>query len=121
MKKLFVFFALLFAVVGLTSCSVAGKTYVYDSFDYELSEDLTTIEKGIAERLITTAKKGYEILEFTFNEDGTTASGAKWTKEGSTIKVDGLVDYELKLKGSKLVIEVEENNYSYIVTFVVKK
>ena len=121
MKKLFVFFALLFAVVGLTGCSVAGKTYVYDSFDYELSEDLTTIEKGIAEGLITTAKKGYEILEFTFNEDGTNASGAKWTKEGSTIKVDGLVDYELKLKGSKLVIEVEENNYSYVVTFVVKK
>ena len=45
-KKLTALFVLLFVCVALVGCgSVAGKTYVYDSFEYELSDDLTALEK----------------------------------------------------------------------------
>ena len=121
MKKLFVFFALLVGLLGLASCSVAGNTYIYDSFEYEIAEDATKLESAAIEVAITAAKKVYENLEITFNEDGTTNTGAKWTKDGSIIKVDGVVDYEFKVSFNKLLVEVQEKNYSYTVTLVVKK
>ena len=118
-KKLTALFVLLFVCVALVGCgSVAGKTYVYDSFEYELSDDLTGLEKAAAEVAATAVKKAHEYVEITFNEDGTTSLGVKYTQDGSTLTIAGV---EYKVKGSKLVIEVEEDNYSYKVTYVVKK
>ena len=121
MKKLFVFFALLFAVVGLTGCSVAEKTYVSDSFDYEIAEGLSMTDSFAANAAIEVAKGAYSNLEITFNADGTTGSGAKWTQDGSKLTIDGLVDLEFKVSGSKLVASYECDNYSWKAVLVVKK
>lgn len=118
-KKLTALLVLAFVCLALVGCgSVAGKTYVFDSFEYELAEDLTAIEKGVAEGAATLAKKAHENVEVTFNEDGTTSLGLSYTQDGSTLTFGG---NEYKVKGSKLVLEVEKDDYSYTVTYVVKK
>jgi hypothetical protein len=120
-KKFLAFFAMFALLLGLASCgSVAGKTYVYGEFEYEVAEDLTKIEAGLAEAAVTVAKKTYEKVEITFNEDGT-CTGGTWTKDGSNVTVKTIGEVTYKLKGSKLVLEVVEEAYSYTVTLVVKK
>jgi hypothetical protein len=120
MKKLFAFISLFAFLLCLAGCaaSVSGKTYKYDSFEYELSEDLTAVEKGIAEVAVTGVKKIYENIEITFNEDGTTSLGFKYTQDGSKLVVG---DTEYKVKGSKIVLEVVEDDYSITITLAEKK
>ena len=122
MKKIFAFLFALVAILTLTGCSVRkGHYYQYSTFEYELFEDLTTIEKGIAEVAITTAKKGYQFLSFGFVNDEVCFVGntqGSYTQDGNKITVKCGLTYELVAKGSKLVIEVQEDDYSYTVTFV---
>lgn len=114
MTKVFKSFLAIVVVLALTltlvgcASNVAGKTYVYDSFEYELAEDLTNIEKGVAELAVTGVKKIYENIELKFNEDGTCSLGS-YTQDGSKLVI---ADVEYKVKGSKIVLEIEEDSYS---------
>ncbi len=120
MKKFTLVLLMLLTVLALAGCasSVAGKTYTYDSFEYEKAKGLTALEDAGAEIAITAAKALYENVEITFNEDGTTNLGQSWTQDGSKLTI-GSTEY--KVKGSKIVVEVETEDYSYVATFVVKK
>lgn len=119
MKKftaLLLVFLLTLVLAGCAS-SVAGKTYTYDSFEYEKAEGLTAVEDALVEVGVTAAKALYENVEVTFNEDGTSTLGS-WTQDGSKLTIGGK---EYTVKGSKIVIEVQEEKFSYTATFVVKK
>ena len=109
-------FVLMISLVGCAP-SLVGKTYVYESFEYELSEDLTEIEKGIAEVAATAVKKVYENIEISFNEEGKCTLGS-YTQDGSTLLIGNT---EYKIKGSKIVLEIVEKNYSVKIVFAVKK
>ena len=117
-KKFLVIIAVLALTLTLTGCAskVAGKTYVFDSFEYELSEDLTALEKLAAEAAATGIKVVYEKIELTFNEDGTCTLGS-YTQDGSKLVIAGT---EYKVKGSKIVLEVEEADFYAKVTLKVK-
>lgn len=119
MKKFTALLLVLFMALALVGCasSVAGKTYVYDSFEYEKAEGLTAVEDALVEVGVTAAKAIYENVEVTFNEDGTSVLGS-WTQDGSKLTIGGK---EYTVKGSKIVIEVQEEKFSYTATFVVKK
>ena len=112
MKKILAFVALFACLLGLASCTtkVSGKTYVYDSFSYEISEDLTAIEKGVAELAATGIKKTYEVIELVFDAE---TEGDVWTQDGKTVTYGGV---EYTVKGKKLVLSVSEDDYSYTVT-----
>lgn len=118
-KRFLVIIAVLALTLTLTGCAtnVAGKTFVFDSFEYEINEDATAIEKGLAEVAATAVKKTYEIMEVTFNEDGTCTLGA-YTQDGSDLEFGGV---KYKVKGSKIVLEIEENNYYAKVVLKEKK
>ncbi len=118
-KSILVLVVAFMLTLTLTGCasSVAGKTYVYDSFEYELAEDLTAIEEGVAELAVTAVKKVYENIELTFNEDGTCTLG-KYTQDGSKLTIG---DTEYKVSGSKITLKIEEANYSVKVVLKVKK
>ena len=117
-KRFLVIIAVLALTLTLTGCAskVAGKTYVFDSFDYELSEDLTSLEKLAAEAAATGIKVVYENIELTFNEDGTCTLGS-YTQDGSKLVIAGT---EYKVKGSKIVLEVEKDDFYAKVTLKVK-
>ena len=119
LKNLFIVVLTFVLMVSIVGCapSLAGKTYVYESFDYELSEDLTEIEKGIAELAVTATKKIYENIEISFQEDGKCSLGS-YTQDGSKLMINNT---EFKASGNKIVLEVEEKNYSLKVVFIVKK
>ena len=118
-KNLLVLVVALVLMVSIVGCApnLAGKTYVYESFDYELSENLTEIEKGIAELAVTATKKIYENIEISFQEDGKCSLGS-YTQDGSKLMINNT---EFKASGNKIVLEVEEKNYSLKVVFIVKK
>ena len=118
-KRFLVIVALIALTLTLTGCAtnVTGKTFVYDSFEYELAEDLTSIEKGVAELAATGIKKVYENIELTFNEDGTCTLG-EYTQDGSKLVIG---DVEYKVSGSKIILEVEEKNYYVKITLKEKK
>ena len=90
---------------------------LYESFDYELSENLTEIEKGIAELAVTATKKIYENIEISFQEDGKCTLGS-YTQDGSKLMINNT---EFKASGNKIVLKIEEKNYSLKVVFIVKK
>ena len=119
MKKLFAILALFAVVLSLSACAtkVTGKTFTYDAFEYEVSEDLTKIEQGIAEAAATAIKVGAQI-DITFNEDGTCTLGT-YTQDGSKVIINESVEY--KAAGGKLVLESEGDGFSYKVTYVEKK
>lgn len=119
MKRIIAVFVLLFTIVGLASCAtkVEGKTYVYEKFEYELSEGLTSIEKGIAELAVSAAKALHEGNEVTFNADGTCKFG-KWTQDGKDVTIGDTV---YKATGNKLVLEFTSEDYTYTVTYTIKK
>ena len=104
-KSILVLVVAFMLTLTLTGCasSVAGKTYVYDSFEYELA--------------VTAVKKVYENIELTFNEDGTCTLG-KYTQDGSKLTIG---DTEYKVSGSKITLKIEEANYSVKVVLKVKK
>lgn len=119
LKNLFIVvltFVLMISIVGCAP-NLVGKTYVYESFEYELSEDLTEIEKGIAELAVTATKKVYENIEITFEEEGKCTLGS-YTQDGSKLMINNT---EFKTSGNKIVFEVVEKNYSVKIVFVVKK
>ena len=117
-KRFLVIIAVLALTLTLTGCAskVAGKTYVFDSFDYEINEDLTSLEKIAAEAAATGIKLIYENIELTFNEDGTCILGS-YTQDGSKLVIAGT---EYKVKGSKIVLEVEKDDFYAKVTLKVK-
>ncbi len=118
-KRFLVIIFALALTLTLTGCAsnVTGKTFVYDSFDYELSEDLTAFEKGVAELAVTGIKKVYENIELTFGEDGKCSLGA-YTQDGSKLTIG---DVEYKVKGSKIVLEIEDDDYFVKVVLKEKK
>lgn len=118
-KRFLVIVALIALTLTLTGCAtnVTGKTFVYDSFEYELAEDLTSVEKGVAELAVTGIKKGFENIELTFNEDGTCLLG-KYTQDGSKLVIG---EDEYKVSGSKIILEVETDDYSIKITLKEKK
>lgn len=117
-KRFLVIIAVLALTLTLTGCAskVAGKTYVFDSFDYEINEELTSLEKIAAEAAATGIKLIYENIELTFNEDGTCNLGS-YTQDGSKLVIAGT---EYKVKGSKIVLEVEKDDFYAKVTLKVK-
>ena len=119
MKKIGLLVLLFALTLVLSACAtnVSGKTFVYDSFEYEKAEGLTPGEDVIADIAISAAKAIYENVEVTFNEDGTCVLGS-WTQEGTKLTI-GKEEY--KVSGSKIVLEVVEEDYSYTVKFTIKK
>ena len=119
MKKLFAILALFAVVLSLSACAtkVAGKTFTYENFEYTVNEDLTKIEKGLAEVAATAIKAGAQI-DITFNEDGTCTLGT-YTQDGSKVIINENIEY--KAAGGKLVLESEGEGFSYKVTYVEKK
>ena len=117
MKKILMFFSLFVCLFTLASCSaeVSGKTYVYDSFEYKLSDDLTGAEKAVVELAVTGFKKTCEVLVLEFKVD---TEGSLWTQDGNKVSYGGVI---YTVKGSKLVLTGSKDNYSYTVTYVVKK
>ena len=119
MKKLFAILALFAVVLSLSACAnkLAGKTFSYENFEYTVNEDLTKIEKGLAEVAATAIKTGAQI-DITFNEDGTCTLGT-YTHDGSKVIINENIEY--KAAGGKLVLESEGDGFSYKVTYVEKK
>ena len=119
MKRIIAIFVLLFTVIGLASCAtkVEGKTYAYEKFEYELTEGLTKIEEGIAEAAVTAVKIIHEGKEITFNANGTCTFG-QWTQDGKDVTIGSSV---YKATGNKLVLEVTTEDYTYKVTYKIKK
>lgn len=119
MKRIIAVFVLLLTIVGLASCAtdVKGKTYVYDSFEYEVAEGLTPLEQAGADIAISAVKAIHEGKELTFKEDGTCTYG-KWSQDGKEVTIG---DSVYKATGRKLVLEVTTEDYTYKVTYVVKK
>ena len=104
MKKLFAILALFAVVLSLSACAtkVAGKTFTYENFEYTVNEDLTKIEKGLA-----------EVAATAINTLGT------YTQDGSKVIINENIEY--KAAGGKLVLESEGDGFSYKVTYVEKK
>ena len=118
LKKSLVIIAVLMLTFTLAGCasSVAGKTYVLDSFDSELTEGLGTLEELAAKASIEATKLVYNNIEITFNEDGTCTLGA-WTQEGSKLTMAGT---EYKVSGNKIILKVEKNDYKLKVVLKAK-
>ena len=120
MKKIAKLLSVFVFLLTLAGCSVnvSGKTFVYESFDYKLEEDLTGLEEAAAELAVTAVKKLYEYTEITFNEDGTTSLGQEWKQEGSTLTVDGTA---YKVEGSLIVLTIDEEDYDITIKLAEKK
>ena len=118
LKKSLVIIAVLMLTFTLAGCasSVAGKTYVLDSFDSELAEGLGTLEEIAAKASIEATKLVYNNVEITFNEDGTCTLGT-WTQEGNKLTMAGT---EYKVSGNKIILKVEKNDYKLKVVLKAK-
>ena len=117
-KKSLVVIVVLMLTFTLAGCasSVAGKTYVLDSFDSELAEGLGTLEELAAKASIAATKLVYNNVEITFNEDGTCTLGT-WTQEGNKLTMAGT---EYKVSGNKIILKVEKNDYKIKVVLKAK-
>ena len=116
MKKIFAFLGLFACILTLVGCSkVSGKTYVYESFTYELADDLSTLEEIAAKAVAATAEALAKNNKMVFDPE---TEGDLWSQDGSKVIYGGI---EYKVKGSKLIFEKTEDGCTYVVTYKVLK
>lgn len=125
--------------VAFSGCAtnVSGKTYQFDTIEYETDAELSDTVKGILDGIVEGLESNYA-GSITFNEDGTVSgsiagiSAGAWKQDGKTVGLYASQSSttalaEFSASGSKLVSETEESysgllvNFSYTIKVTYKK
>lgn len=125
--------------VAFSGCAtnVSGKTYQFDTIEYETENDLSDEVKELLDGIVEGLESTYS-GSITFNDDGTVSgtisgfSAGAWKQDGKTVGLYATADSttaltEYTVSGSKLVYEYETSysgllvNFSYSITVTYTK